>query len=479
MELLLLATNDIITIAVAGGIVAIFLIVALAGGFRHARRVREERAAEKAKEKQAAEKKESEKGVPADILETENAATSAVKEDAQAEEERPEPPQAEEPAAEQAEAPVSAEEAEKPVSEERAEESVGEEQTEESAQAEEERPEPVQAEEPAAEQAEAPVSAEETEETRAEETEDPAAEETEGEGSEISAEKEETATDLFGGKFLVTYDRSFRARLIQAVPEVQTYYTELKNHLLSYKKMTSRVSWNAESFRIGRKLYAKMTVRGKMLRLYLAADPAQYENTKYRSENAGDSAKYAEVPFKFEVKSERRLGYAKTLIDEMMAGAPQGEIPSADYREEYVDTDVLLEQGLIKIKKVSRGDMEGKEIAAANIADLVRNKISIGEADAAVADEVAVKFIEIEERGNVGGKKAIVNLDSISANFAAGETVTAEKLKEKKLIPLNAGFVKVLARGFIDKPLTVEANDFSLAAVKMLVLTGGKAVQIK
>ena len=462
MELLLLATNDIITIAVAGGIVAIFLIVALAGGFRHARRVREERAAEKAKETQAAEKKESEKGVPADILETENAATSAVKEDAQAEEEQPEPVQAEEFAEEQAEAPVS---------EERAEESVGEEQAEESARAEEEQSEPVQAEEPAAEQTEAPVSAEEAEE--------PAAEETEGEESEISAEKEETATDLFGGKFLVTYDRSFRARLIQAVPELQTYYTELKNRLLSYKKMTSRVSWNAESFRIGRKLYAKMTVRGKMLRLYLAADPAQYENTKYRGENAGDSAKYAEVPFKFEVKSERRLGYAKTLIDEMMAGAPQGEIPSVDYREEYLDTDVLLEQGLIKIKKVSRGDMEGKEIAAANIADLVRNKISIGEADAAVADEVAVKFIEIEERGNVGGKKAIVNLDSISANFAAGETVTAEKLKEKKLIPLNAGFVKVLARGFIDKPLTVEAHDFSLAAVKLLVLTGGKPVQIK
>lgn len=458
MELLLLATNDIITIAVAGGIVAIFLIVALAGGFRHARRVREERAAEKAKEKQAAEKNESEEGVPADISETENAATSALKEGAQAEEEQPEPPQAEAPAA--AEEPEESEE-----------------------EAEEERPDPPQAEEPAAEQTEAPVSVEETEETRAEETEEseetPAAEETEGEESEISAEKEETATDLFGGKFLVTYDRSFRARLIQAVPEVQTYYTELKNHLLSYKKMTSRISWNAESFRIGRKLYAKMTVRGKMLRLYLAADPAQYENTKYRGENAGDSAKYAEVPFKFEVKSERRLGYAKTLIDEMMAGAPQGEIPSADYREEYVDTDVLLEQGLIKIKKVSRGDMEGKEIAAANIADLVRNKISIGEADAAVADEVAVKFIEIEERGNVGGKKAIVNLDSISANFAAGETVTAEKLKEKKLIPLNAGFVKVLARGFIDKPLTVEANDFSLAAVKMLVLTGGKAVQIK
>ena len=36
----------------------------------------------------------------------------------------------------------------------------------------------------------------------------------------------------------------------------------------------------------------------------------------------------------------------------------------------------------------------------------------------------------------------------------------------------------MLARGIIDKPLYVYANDFSLAAVKMIALTGGKAIKV-
>lgn len=39
--------------------------------------------------------------------------------------------------------------------------------------------------------------------------------------------------------------------------------------------------------------------------------------------------------------------------------------------------------------------------------------------------------------------------------------------------------VKVLARGSLDKALTVEAADFSLPAVKMIVITGGKVVKLK
>ena len=428
LDLLLMATDDIITIAVAAGIVVICLIVALAGGIKSNRRAKREKAAEAeaaAEEKSApaeetAEQKAEEKNVEEAVETIENAVMAA--------EEPSEYPE------EEVKAEVAEEQAETPAAEETAGREPAEEEREKTA--------------PAAEK-------------------------------ENKEERALTTAELFSGKFLVTYDRSFKARLIQAVEEVQDYYTELKNYLLSYKKMTSRISWGAESFRIGRKLYAKMTVRGKMIQLYLAADPTEYADTKYHGENVGDSAKYEEVPFKFEVRSERKLGYAKDLIADMLADVPQGEIPTVDYHEEYMDTDALLEEGLVKLKKISRGDMTNKEITPVNIADLIRNKISIGEADVAVSDDIAVMFIEIKEGGNVGGKKAIVNLDTISANFEAGDVVTVEKLKEKKLVAPNAGFVKVLARGSIDKPLTVEANDYSLAAVKMLVLTGGKAVQIK
>ena len=40
-------------------------------------------------------------------------------------------------------------------------------------------------------------------------------------------------------------------------------------------------------------------------------------------------------------------------------------------------------------------------------------------------------------------------------------------------------YLKIAARGVIDKPLTVRANSFSLTAVKMIALSGGKAEVVK
>ena len=48
-------------------------------------------------------------------------------------------------------------------------------------------------------------------------------------------------------------------------------------------------------------------------------------------------------------------------------------------------------------------------------------------------------------------------------------------MKDKGIIPRDAKYVKVLARGIIDKPINIIANSFSLSAVKMIALTGGSA----
>ena len=52
-------------------------------------------------------------------------------------------------------------------------------------------------------------------------------------------------------------------------------------------------------------------------------------------------------------------------------------------------------------------------------------------------------------------------------------------LKERGLVPKDVFYIKVVERGEIDKPLTVCANSFSLTAVKMIALTGGRAVKVK
>ncbi len=107
--------------------------------------------------------------------------------------------------------------------------------------------------------------------------------------------------------------------------------------------------------------------------------------------------------------------------------------------------------------------------------------VSVSEADTLMSD-VEVREIQEEMSGYIdtevyrGLKKAEINIDTISEMFDGEETVTLNSLKKKKLIGNNVGFVKVLARGSVNKPLTVVAQDFSTAAAKMLFLTGGRAI---
>lgn len=116
----------------------------------------------------------------------------------------------------------------------------------------------------------------------------------------------------------------------------------------------------------------------------------------------------------------------------------------------------------------------------ARMEELQRQQVSATEVKSIVSDETAQALIEQEEETEkvYGNKKAIINLDVISAHFEAGEIVTVNTLKEKKLIANNVYFVKILARGVLDKPLVVKAQDFSIDAAKMIELTGGRVVML-
>ena len=74
--------------------------------------------------------------------------------------------------------------------------------------------------------------------------------------------------------------------------------------------------------------------------------------------------------------------------------------------------------------------------------------------------------------------RALVNLDTIAACFADGERVDLETLREKGLIGRRATACKILARGRLDKVLTVEAEEFSRAAERLIAQKGGKAVRV-
>ena len=97
-----------------------------------------------------------------------------------------------------------------------------------------------------------------------------------------------------------------------------------------------------------------------------------------------------------------------------------------------------------------------------------------------MTDEEAEESIEESVRLSDKTKTGIVNVDVLSKTFSAGEKVTLDEIK-KRVVGFNkkTTYVKVLARGVIDKPLIVEADDYSIDAVKMILLTGGKVIRTK
>lgn len=167
------------------------------------------------------------------------------------------------------------------------------------------------------------------------------------------------------------YDKSFQARLIQSDDDVKRWYTDLKNELLSYKKVHDRYSWKRETYKSGKVVVAKIAFRGKTMCLFLPLDPAEFAETKYQLEDVSNTPSNVETPSMYRIKNEKRIKYAIELIGIAMEklGLPRVEHISEDFYMPYEGIVELIKKGLIK-RNIKTAEEEaifnqGKEEAAA------------------------------------------------------------------------------------------------------------------
>ena len=159
--------------------------------------------------------------------------------------------------------------------------------------------------------------------------------------------------DEQGNIVRITCTRSFTANLIQSNPQVKDYYNQIKNHILSYKGVKTRMSWRNESYRKGRIQLFKMKIRGKTICLYCALDPSEYAESKYFHEVATAKV-YAGVPMMVRIKSDRGLKRAKELVDDVMKKfviLPDEKAEFVDFAKDHPfdSTKNLVKRGLIKL----------------------------------------------------------------------------------------------------------------------------------
>lgn len=132
------------------------------------------------------------------------------------------------------------------------------------------------------------------------------------------------------------YERiGFAERLLKSDKELHDLYNELKNEILSYG-VKSRISAVGDTFRLHKKMYVRITVAGKSLKLYFALDPKDYEGSTIPVQDASGKDMYAEIPLVFKVKSGLSVRRCKELIQAVMEkdNLEQGEIGKVNWIKE-------------------------------------------------------------------------------------------------------------------------------------------------
>jgi predicted transport protein len=276
--------------------------------------------------------------------------------------------------------------------------------------------------------------AEEEEKRRAEEEARRLAEE---EARRLAEEEAKRIADEKAAKqVVVRYKRSFLARYIQAGETLQDYYTMVKNELLSYSGVKSRTSWGKETYKRGRMPVAKLDIKGKALYMWLALDPAEFENTKYHFKNVSDRRIGGEYPMLIKIRSQRSLKYAVELIARLMEilGADRLEREYEDYHLEYREDKDLIEMGLVKVVLPAGVIVnENTLIMKADIKDVIGNDSVEGRKDVAVEEPEVVEEGALEDKSleepteadSVEDHTLVALVDNIINDNRAGEyTIT-------------------------------------------------------
>ncbi len=110
----------------------------------------------------------------------------------------------------------------------------------------------------------------------------------------------------------------------------------------------------------------------------------------------------------------------------------------------------------------------------------LRSCVRAEDADALMSDAAAVKLRVYIDRGRVAMDDcAYVSVDTLSDHFAPYSYVNLTILRAQGLVEDAMTALSIRADGVLRKPLLIEANEFSLTAVKMIALTGGRAVEAR
>ena len=167
-----------------------------------------------------------------------------------------------------------------------------------------------------------------------------------------------------GNQIKITYNRSFKAKLIQSDDLIKEFYGELKNQLLKYGKVRSVISWRHEAFMFSNKgTVVKLLFRGKTLCVLLPFGEDEYVRAGIKLKSSGSGEKCL-----LRITGSVTLGRAVKAIEYSMQNI--GAVACENKRENYfmpfltlceLESENLVKKKAVDMNAVSRLKNSGGE----------------------------------------------------------------------------------------------------------------------
>lgn len=245
---------------------------------------------------------------------------------------------------------------------------------------------------------------------------------------------------------------SFENRVRKSNDDLKRRYSEIKNHLLSYKGITSRMSHRFDTFRRGRKVVTKIAVIGNNLKVYLAIDQPTELPSKYYVYDASHIKAYEKVPAFLRVRSDRATKYAKDLITMIMQDLNLEQIEnfeSIDYPKLFPPISEAELEELQPVLGTVMQKLDTPDVEISNSEELVSYLNSLSDASIISMNIVTSEVID-EERdvADVLNEHVIVNKSELIIHFKNGD-------KEEQVFTVNEDVVNLLKTFITDKDVDV------------------------
>jgi len=256
---------------------------------------------------------------------------------------------------------------------------------------------------------------------------------------------------------------NFRVRLKATTDKNRGNYVILKNYINSQKEVTFRMSGRVEKVKHHGEVIAIIGLAKKSMKVWLALNPNNYDFNRYYHKDVSDKPRYEKTPMVIRVGSDRGVKRAKELFDDLFTRF------GIEPRRKYED------KGLMELAFT----LKQNALVKAKRKDLLRPTVTDEQAGKAISDSAVNEYILRRERLPLEDENfANVSLDVIADAFLDGQTVNLQKLKAKGIVAEDYNGYKVTRGERLSKPLYIVADGISLAAAKMIVMTGGIAVKL-